>query len=350
MDDSDARARADARARSDACTPSLQARSPSRQPRPVRRPARPPLAASLLTLGSLLFACAPAESGGEAAEGEMAEQARAGETPSATAGESADAAQEAGLPPGGDGARAHLEASPRHGEWAVVPAGAGDSVRAWVVHPERSDAAPVVVVIHEIYGLTSWIRAVADQLAAEGFLAIAPDLLTGRDVPTDEAGDPEREAAVREIRNLPDDEVHRRLSAAAEWGMALPSTTDRYGVVGFCWGGSTSFDHATRVPELDAAVVYYGSSPPSEALTDVEAPVLGHYGGADDRVTSTVPRADSVMTELGKMYETQIHEGSGHGFLRQQDGREGANAAAAAAAWPRTIQFFRTHLEAESGG
>ena len=263
-----------------------------------------------------------------------------------------DASQEMALPPGSEDAAAALDASPRHGEWADVAAGGGDTVRAWVVYPERDDTAPVVLVVHEIFGLTTWIRAVADRMAAEGFVAIAPDLLSGRDVPTGPGGDPEREAAVAAVRDLDPDAVHRRLAAVAEWGMNLPSATDSYGIVGFCWGGSTSFAHAARAPGLDAAgldaaVVYYGSSPDSTALARVQVPVLGLYGGDDARVNATVPPADSVMAALGKAYETRFYEGAGHGFLRQREGREGANAAASRQAWPATIDWFRRHLGSE---
>ncbi|HEX7049071.1 MAG TPA: dienelactone hydrolase family protein [Longimicrobiales bacterium] len=290
-----------------------------------------------LALAMLVVAgCGPAADGdAPAAEGE--------------AGVTAEkAAQPVALPPGAEGAVARLRQSPRHGEWAMIPAGAGDSVRAWVVYPERSDPAPVVVVVHEIFGLTNWVRAVADQLAADGFIAIAPDLLTGQDIPTDSAGDPQRDVVRRAIRSLQPDDVHRRLSAAATWGMALPAATDRYGIVGFCWGGSTSFAHATRAPDLDAAVVYYGSSPDREALANVQAPVLGLYGGDDARVGATVPPAQAAMQELGKTYEVHSYEGAGHGFLRQQNGRDGANMRASEQAWPETIRWFRTYLEAAS--
>ncbi|HUH13110.1 MAG TPA: dienelactone hydrolase family protein [Longimicrobiales bacterium] len=257
----------------------------------------------------------------------------------------ASAAQEAALPPGAGDAEARLAASPRHGEWAMVPAGAADSVRAWVVYPERSDPAPVVLVVHEIYGLTTWIRAVADQLAADGFVAIAPDLLTGQDVPMTAGGEPEREAAVAAVRALDADRVHARLRRVADWGMTLPAATDRYGIVGYCWGGSTSFEHATRVPALGASVVYYGSSPDVAALSRVQAPVLGLYGGDDARVNATIPPADSAMRALGKTYEPHTYEGAGHGFLRQQDGRDGANMAATRQAWPETVRWLRSHLE-----
>lgn len=274
------------------------------------------------------LACAPAEENGAA---EPAEEA------------AAPGAQES-LPPGADGAMARLESSPRHGEWVTVPSGAGDSVRAWVVYPERSDPAPVVLVVHEIFGLSNWIRSVADQLAADGFIAIAPDLLTGKGVPQ-EGGEPVGDAARAAIRDLDADEVHRRLSALAQWGMDLPAGTDSYGIVGFCWGGSTSFAHATRIPGLDASVVYYGGSPDEEALARVQTPVLGLYGGDDARVNSTIPRADSVLTALGRTYEPRIYEGAGHGFLRQQDGRDGANMEATRQAWPETVRWFRRYLE-----
>lgn len=253
--------------------------------------------------------------------------------------------QEHELPPSAEDAAERLRTSPRHGEWTMIPAGTRDSVRAWVVYPERSEAAPVVVVIHEIFGLTTWVRAVADQLAAQGFIAVAPDLLTGKGVEGNRAGDPEREAAVSAIRSLDPDEVHRRLRAASRWGTDLPAATDRYGVVGFCWGGSTSFAHATRDPELDAAAVFYGSSPEAGALEDVQAPVLGLYGGDDERVNATIPRADSVLSALGRTYEVNVYDGAGHGFLRQQEGRDGANRAATEQAWPTTVEWFRTHLE-----
>lgn len=261
------------------------------------------------------------------------------------AGERETAGQEVALPPDAAGAEAQLAASPRHGEWVMVPAPGDDSVRAWLVYPERDEPAPVVVVVHEIFGLTNWVRAVADRTAAEGFVAIAPDLLSGHGVATEEGGDPEREAAVSAIRALDPNEVHRRLRAVAAWAMDLPAATDRYGIVGFCWGGSTSFAHATRTPDLGASVVFYGSSPDSAALAAIEAPVLGLYGGDDERVNATVPPAERVMGALGKTYEARTYEDAGHGFLRNQDGREGANLAASEAAWPEAMGWFRRHLE-----
>jgi carboxymethylenebutenolidase len=253
------------------------------------------------------------------------------------------------LPADAAGAPARLAASPRHGEWAMIDVGTGDSIRAWIVYPERSSPAPVVLVIHEILGVTHWMRGVADQLAAEGFIAIAPDLMTSAGVPQGPDGDPVRNQATAVIRALDPAVYQRQLSAIAAWGMALPAATDRYGIVGFCWGGTASFTHAAVAPGLDASVVYYGGSPATESLAGIRAPVLGLYAGDDARVNTTVPPAEAELQRLGRSYEVHFFEGAGHGFLRQQDGRDGANMAASHAAWPMTIRFFRQHLEAAGG-
>jgi carboxymethylenebutenolidase len=249
------------------------------------------------------------------------------------------------FPPDEEGALARLDASPRHGEWVMYDAGDGDMVSAWVVYPERADNAPVVIVIHEIYGLTDWIRSVADQLAADGFIAIAPDLLTGKGPDGGNADSMDRQGRVQAIRSLDRAEVNRRLKAAGSYATSLPAATDQVGVVGYCWGGSSSFLLATDWADLDAAVVYYGSSPATETLSAIQAPVLGLYGGNDNRVNATIPDASTEMERLGKRYEVEIYDGAGHGFLRNQPGQEGANLRATAQAWPRTVAFFRELLE-----
>ena len=257
----------------------------------------------------------------------------------------AGAAAAQGLPPAEDSAVARLNASPRHGEWVKVDAGAGDTVRAWVVYPERSDQAPVVVVIHEIFGLTDWIRSVTDQLAAEGFIAIAPDLLTGKGPNGGGTASVDRQGAIALIQGLKPDEVQRRLRAAAEYAMGLPAARRAAASVGFCWGGSTSFAFATSWPDLKGAAVYYGTPPTDEAMARIRAPVHGFYGGDDARVTSTVEPARRAMTRLGRTYEPQVYDGAGHGFLRDQAGRNGANLRAAQEAWPKTVAFLRDVLQ-----
>lgn len=298
----------------------------------TRRSRTLPLAALLA-----LAACAPRAT--------VPADEHAGHAMPAEAGPATSSAQDPALPAGAGEARARLAASPRHGEWAMVRTGPADSVRAWVVYPERAGRAPVVLVVHEIFGLSDWVRAVADQLAAEGFVAIAPDLLTMKDIPAGPDGAPNPDSARAAIRTLDPADVHRQLRAVAEYGMRLPAAQPRYGIVGFCWGGAVSFAHAARVRDLGAAVVYYGTSPDPAELAGVSAPVLGLYGENDARVNATVPPADSAMRELGKTFEAHIFPGAGHGFLRQQQGQEGANLAATRAAWPMTVQWFRHHLE-----
>jgi carboxymethylenebutenolidase len=262
---------------------------------------------------------------------------------SASPSPSVQVPQNASLPADAANARARLAASPRHGEWVMIRDGA-DSVRAWIVYPERKTKAPVVVVVHEIFGVSPWIRAVTDQLAADGFIAIAPDLLTSKNLPNPTDSVPS-DLATAAIRTLNPDDVHRQISAVAKYAMALPSALPRYGIVGFCWGGGISFDHAVRSPSLGASVVYYGVSPASDALKSVKAPVLGLYGGSDARVDATIPPADSTMRALGKTYTHNIYEGAGHGFLRQQSGQNGANLTATQQAWPATVAWFRRYLD-----
>ena len=246
-------------------------------------------------------------------------------------------------PPDAAGAPARLLASPRHGEWVMIRTGPADSLRSYVVYPERSSKAPVVIVVQEIFGLTPWIRSVADQLAADGYIAIAPDFLTMKNLPEgpDSVVAP---LAVAATRSLNAADVQRQIDAVARYGVSLPAAQNKYGIVGFCWGGAVSFAHAAHSRAVSAAVVYYGSSPPPAALQSVHAPVLGLYGGEDHRVNATIPAADSVLRALGRLYVQHIYPGAGHGFLRQQTGQAGANMTASQAAWPATIAWFRKYL------
>jgi carboxymethylenebutenolidase len=287
---------------------------------------------------AMTVSCARSTSSSSSASGE---HAHADEPRMAAASAAQATAQGTAVPAGATDVAQRLASSPRHAEWVMIRTD-NDSVRAWVVYPERRERAPVVVVIHEIFGLTSWIRGVADQLAADGFIAIAPDLLTGKTrIHPDSAGSDAREV----IRTLDPDDVHRQLAAVGQHGIRLPAALPRYGVVGFCWGGSASFQHAVRSPAgLGAAVVYYGGSPSPDQLSAVRVPVLGLYGGDDARVNATVPPADSAMRALGKPFTHHTYERAGHGFLRAQEGKEGANMTATRQAWPTTLAFFRRHL------
>jgi carboxymethylenebutenolidase len=251
------------------------------------------------------------------------------------------------LPPAEETAQAALDKSPRHGEYVdvKVPAGAA-AVRTWVVHPERKGKAGVVIVIHEVFGLSDWIRAVADQLAREGFIAVVPDLVTGHGPggggTESVAG---RDDVVKLVRAITPDEATARLNAVRDYAIKLPAANGKSATIGFCWGGERSFAYATAQPALRGAVVYYGVSPSLADLARITAPVLGMYGSDDERVNATVGPAEAEMKKLGKAYEVHTYEGAGHGFLRQQSGRDGANLKATQQAWPRTIAFLRKTLE-----
>ena len=251
------------------------------------------------------------------------------------------------IPPGEPEAKEALSRSPRHHEWVgIAVPGRKTPVTAFVAYPERKTKAPVVIVIHEVYGLSDWIRGVADRLAAEGFLAIAPDFLSGRGPGGKGTGGfPSRDDVVKAVRGLEDGEVTAMIDAAGRYGRSLPAAGEKLATVGFCWGGGKSFRYAAMRPDLDAAVVYYGTSPDPETLKKIRAPVLGLYGGDDARVNETVGPAAERMKELGRTFDTHTYPGAGHGFLRAQEGREVANLAASRKAWPATIDFLTRYLE-----
>ena len=254
----------------------------------------------------------------------------------------------AAAPPAGDAAAEALKKSPRHGEWVDIPApeGVQFKLHSWVVYPERKDKAPVVIVIHEIFGMTDWVRSVADALAAEGFIAVAPDLLSGQG-PGGGNSDSFKSDDVRAaIQKIPPELLMRMLGMARMWAIQQPAAMDKVGSIGFCWGGGASFGFAAAEPKLNAAVVYYGRAPEKpEYLAKINAPVLGFYGGNDARVTATVEPTKKAMADLNKSYAPHVMEGAGHGFLRQQN--PAANKKAAEEAWPETIKFLKQNLEAK---
>jgi carboxymethylenebutenolidase len=243
-------------------------------------------------------------------------------------------------------AREALDHSSRHGEYVDVAVPDDVKLRAWVSYPERHDKAGVVIVIHEIFGLSDWIRGVADQLAAEGFIAIVPDLVTGlgpNGGGTESAAS--RDSVVAMVRRLTPEMTTRRLDAVRAWAKREPAANGKVATIGFCWGGGQSFSYATSPGPLDAAVVYYGVSPDSSALLNLHAPVVAFYGGDDMRVDATIPGAEKVTRATKKSYEANVYDGAGHGFLRQQPDRNGANMRATQKAWPRTIAFLRKELK-----
>jgi carboxymethylenebutenolidase len=251
------------------------------------------------------------------------------------------------IPPVEADAKSRLNASPRHGEWVDLDVpGRKTPLKAYIVYPERKDKAPVVLVIQEIFGLTDWVRSVTDQLAADGFIAIAPDFLSGMG-PNGGGTDafPSRDDVTRAVRDIKAEDVIAGLDAARSYALKLPAASGKSASVGFCWGGGMSFIYATSQPGLNAAVVYYGTPPHDSELPKIPCPVAGFYGGDDARVTATVKPTEEKMKKLDKPYTPHIFEGAGHGFLRAQDQRNGANLKASQEAWPATIDFLRKNTE-----
>jgi carboxymethylenebutenolidase len=242
-----------------------------------------------------------------------------------------------------DWAKASLEKSSRHKEWVKVRAG-GREVQCFVVFPEVRNKATAVVLVHEIFGLTDWVRSMSDQLAEAGYIAIAPDLLSGM-APggggTAELGG--RDQAVRAVSSLPAEQVTRDLNAVIEYVAKLPAASGKVAVAGFCWGGNQAFRCPTNNKEIKAAFVFYGRAPGEEAIVRIDCPIYGFYGGNDARVNATIPKTTELMKKAGKTYEPVTYEGAGHGFMRagQAPDATTANKKARDEAWRRWQELLK---------
>jgi len=239
---------------------------------------------------------------------------------------------------------ARLETTPRHDEWMDVKSGTR-SVHTYVVYPQRSDRAPVVIVIHENRGLTDWVRTVADRLAEEGYIAVAPDLLSGAAPGGGNTKDfPSEDAAREAIGKLPRPQVIDDLRAVIEEARKIPSANGRVAVAGFCWGGGRTWDAANHVRGLYAAFPFYGTGPQDAAgVANIEAPVYGFYGGDDARVNATIPKSQELMQAAGKRYEPVTYEGAGHAFMRLGEAADAseANRKAHEEAWKRWLALLK---------
>ncbi len=231
--------------------------------------------------------------------------------------------------------RAQLDAAPTHGEWVKYTGAGGDTVTAYLAFPERPDPAPAMIVIHEIYGLSDWVRTVADDFAGKGYVAITPDLLSRRGG-TPESGDSARGL----IRDLPPDSITVDLNATFDYLRTLGAVrSDAIGVIGFCWGGGQSFRYATSNPDLKASVVCYGPAPDLATLDRIAAPVLGVYAENDARINANLAEVEAAMAEAGKSYQYTVYPGAGHAFLRR-----GEPAAEIERAWEDVFAFLRESL------
>lgn len=241
-----------------------------------------------------------------------------------------------------DWAKAMLEKSPRHQEWVAIKHD-HRVVHASIVYPQIKNRAPAVLVIHEIYGLTDWVRSVTDRLAAEGYIAIAPDLLSG--FGPDGKGSESfasTQDSMKAVSELDPDTVTADLNAVADFVEKLPSANGKLAVAGFCWGGGQSFRFATTRRDLKAAFVFYGSPP--EEFTTISAPVYGFYAGNDNRINATLPDTQAAMKKAGKIYDPVSYEGAGHGFMRAGEDPSntvGANKKAHDQAWQRWLSLLK---------
>lgn len=231
-----------------------------------------------------------------------------------------------------------LETSSRHQEWVAVKNGER-SVHCFLVYPEVKDKAPAVLVIHENKGLTDWVRGVADQLAEAGYIAIAPDLLSGAGPEGGKTSDfASADSATQALYALKPEQVTADLNAVADYVIKLPACNGKLAVAGFCWGGSQSFNFAAQRADLKAAFVFYGRGPEAkEKVAGMACPVYGFYGGNDARVNATISNSAAAMTEAGKKFEPVTYEGAGHGFMRSGEDPQGteANRKARTEAWER---------------
>lgn len=239
-----------------------------------------------------------------------------------------------------------LENSPRHHEWVTIESN-NRTLHNFVVYPETSEPAPVVIVIHENRGLNDWARSFADQLAGKGFIAVAPDLISNTVEGIEKTGDFENSDAARQaLYNLEPENVTSDLMNVLEYAKTIKAGDGTFAVVGFCWGGSQSFRFATNAGEaIDAAFVFYGTGPgDTEAYSNIEVPVYGFYGGNDQRVNSTISDSESAMEQFGKTYEYEIYEGAGHAYMRSGDDPEkpqdDPNVKARNKSWDRLVSLL----------
>ncbi len=235
-----------------------------------------------------------------------------------------------------DWAKEKLAKSPRHQEWVTVKHD-GRAVETFVVYPESKDKRPVVVIIHEIFGMSDWVQDLADQVAEAGYIAVAPDLLSGMGPNGGRSSSFEQGKTNEAVSKLNPDQVTADLNAVADYGVKLPGSNGRLFVGGFCWGGGQTFRFATNRGDLAAAFVFYGPPPEKDAMARIKAPVYGFFAGNDSRIGAMIPDAITNMKAAGKTFEPVTYDGAGHGFMRAGEAPDAndANKKARADSWER---------------
>lgn len=234
--------------------------------------------------------------------------------------------------------------SPRHQEWVTIPSG-DRQVEAFLVYPEVHEKAMAVVIIHENRGLTDWVETVADRIAEAGYIAIAPDLLSGMGPNGGRTSSFANSDSAREaLYHLSQGQITSDLNAVVSFVKGLPAANGKVAVAGFCWGGKQSFQLAVDNSGLIAAFVFYGSGPDQmEEIQKIHASVYGFYGGNDARINQTVPVTSDLMKQAGKSYDPVTYEGAGHAFMRrgEEEGASEAEKKAMEQAWDRWLKLLK---------
>ena len=235
-----------------------------------------------------------------------------------------------------DWAKEKLAKSSRHQEWVTVKHD-GRAVETFVVYPESKDKRPVVVIIHEIFGMSDWVQDLADQVAEAGYIAVAPDLLSGMGPNGGRSSSFEQGKTNEAVGKLNPDQVTADLNAVADYGMKLPASNGKLFVAGFCWGGGQTFRFATNRGDVAAAFVFYGPPPEKDAMARIKAPVYGFFAGNDARIGAMIPDAIANMKAAGKTFEPVTYDGAGHGFMRAGEAPDAndANKKARTDSWER---------------
>lgn len=242
-----------------------------------------------------------------------------------------------------DWAKTRLEKSPRHTDVVKIKQGERQ-IESFLVFPEVKEKATAVLVIHEIFGLTDWVRSLTDQLAEAGYIAIAPDLLSGMGAKGRGTADfADRNSVMKAIRDLPAEQITADLNAVAKHVAELPACNGKVVVCGFCWGGGQSFRYAANNKDIKAAFVFYGPPPTERDMEQIACPVYGFYGEMDNRINATLPKAKGAMKKAGKTYEPVVYDGAGHGFMRAGEDPAGneANKKAREDAWKRWKELLK---------
>lgn len=241
-----------------------------------------------------------------------------------------------------DYAQKQLSESPRHHEWIQLDCGDRE-LNCFVAYPETSEKSTVVIAIHENRGLTDWVRSFADQLAAKGFIVVAPDLLSDFNMNLRSTRDfDSSDEARRGIYALTDEQVQNDLNVTQAFAENIPSGNGKTVVAGFCWGGAQSFRMATYNDDIEAAMVFYGSTPEKDKIEQISVPVYGFYAGDDLRINSQIPETEEWMKKAGNVYDYVVYPGAGHAYMRQGESPDASedNKAARDESWERLVNIL----------